>query len=312
MHALDETAAQLQGTIKNLRKIMKAHASALQKHEAATRCALVDPMLQAWGWDVTDPAVVTPEYRASGFGKAKTYADYALFVAKHGKRSPRKPSVIVEVKKFRSPDPLMGQAERDALIKATKTKAKYYAFTDGNRWWLCTVGAKTIMSFRLDDPKTSISALSREALPLERSYLGKVTNFVDLNLVPLTKAYQTFWKPAANRIPSFTVQIPGHVKKTTTSWRGLSRVIIDWLDQNRFLDGLTEIPFEKNRPRLFLNTRPRHATGDKFRTRYHARISGLYFEMYASPNSLMQSIINLLEKVGQNPNAIHIKISNKD
>ena len=164
--------AQLQETIRNLRKIMKTHASALKKHETATRYALVDPMLRAWGWDVADPAVVTPEYQAPGFGNTTTYADYALFSATHGKRSPRKLSVIVEVKKFESPDSVLALADKAALRQAMNARAKYYAFTDGNRWWLCnTSDGELIVGFTLDDRKTSIADLSREALQLERRYL---------------------------------------------------------------------------------------------------------------------------------------------
>ena len=178
MNALDEADerlhAQLQETIRNLRKIMKTHASALKKHETATRYALVDPMLRAWGWDVADPAVVTPEYRAPGFGRTTTYADYALFSATYGKRSPRKLSVIVEVKKFESPDSVLAEADKAALSQARNARAKYYAFTDGNRWWLCNVSdAEAIIGFRLDDTKTSITDLSREALQLGRRYLTK-------------------------------------------------------------------------------------------------------------------------------------------
>ena len=110
-----------------------------------------------------------------------------------------------------------------------------------------------------------------------------------------------------NRIPSFIVQIPRQVKKTTTSWRRLSRVIIDWLDQNRFLDGLTEIPFKSGSQLLFANIQPRHATGRKLRTLYQAHTSDLYFEMFANPDALMRSVVDLLKKVGQDPNTIHIK-----
>ena len=42
-------------------------------NETQTRVALIDPLLTALGWDVADPALVTPEYRTD-----VGWADYAL------------------------------------------------------------------------------------------------------------------------------------------------------------------------------------------------------------------------------------------
>ena len=41
---------------------LRAHPGALQRNEAQTRLALIDPLLRALDWDVSDPSMVTPEY----------------------------------------------------------------------------------------------------------------------------------------------------------------------------------------------------------------------------------------------------------
>ncbi len=81
----------LTGVIELLRERIQSHGDALRENETRTRMALVDPLLQALGWDVSDPAVVTPEFKVSG-----GWADYALL------RSDGPPAATVEAKKLGS------------------------------------------------------------------------------------------------------------------------------------------------------------------------------------------------------------------
>ena len=48
-------------TIEIIRKRIDKHKTALSGSEAMTRYALIDPMLRALDWDVSDPDTVTPE-----------------------------------------------------------------------------------------------------------------------------------------------------------------------------------------------------------------------------------------------------------
>ena len=342
MHALSET-------ITRLRKIIKTHQSALMKHETVTRYALVDPMLQALGWDVADPAVVIPEYQVSGYGKTKAYADYALFDTRPRKNSPEDPSVIVEAKKLGSPDKEMGAAEKSAQHTAGVANAKYYAITDGNNWLLYQFASSTtqqIMNFRLDEPNAKIFALCEKILPLGQMYLGRDVFSDDPNLVVrpkqyvskpienvfpnkpklalspmspsappnwvmLTKAHQTLWNPTARSQLNFTVQLPSGVKETAIGWANLSRIVINWLDQRRFLDNLTKVPVKNGSRQLFANIRPRGATGKSFARPYLASVSGLHFELHGSSTALMQSTIALLKMVGQDPDDILVKLKHK-
>ena len=342
MHALSET-------ITRLRKIIKTHRNALMKHETVTRYALVDPMLQALGWDVTDPAVVIPEYQVSGYGKTKAYADYALFDTKPRKNPPEDPSVIVEAKKLGSPDKEMGAAEKSAQHTAGVANAKYYAITDGNNWLLYQFASSTtqqIMNFRLDEPNAKIFALCEKILPLGQMYLGRnvfsdnpnlVVNpkrpairatksyFSDSpslivpprssnpppNWVMLTKAHQILWSPTARSQLNFIVRLPSGTKETATGWANLARIVINWLDQRQFLDNLTKVPVKNGSRQLFASIRPRGATGKSFTRPYLANVSGLHFEMHGSSTALMQSTIALLKMVGQDPDDILVKLKHK-
>ena len=173
----DETIQRLDKTIRKLIECIKKYPNDLNRHEHATRYALVDPMLRALGWDVSDPAWIVPEYRIASFGNTKQYADYALFAKRRKTSSLVVPSLILEAKKYNTTQQEMGKARRDAREGAAETKAQYFAFTDGNHWALYKYSSsEEITSFKLRDPdgsRIAISTLCQKALPLAKSRLGR-------------------------------------------------------------------------------------------------------------------------------------------
>ena len=48
-------------TVEKLRERVRLHRDSIGRFEIRTRASLIDPMLHALGWDVGDPAQVTPE-----------------------------------------------------------------------------------------------------------------------------------------------------------------------------------------------------------------------------------------------------------
>ena len=78
--------------IETLQQRIKDHGDSLRQNETRTRMALIDPLLQALGWDVADPGLVTPEYSA-GNGRA----DYALLGGNGN------PAAFIEAKHFGEP-----------------------------------------------------------------------------------------------------------------------------------------------------------------------------------------------------------------
>ena len=77
------------GCIELLQERMRSYGAMLRGDETRSRTALIDPLLCVSGWDVSDPGMVTPEYKAGG-GRA----DYAL-LGRGGK-----PVATVEAKKL--------------------------------------------------------------------------------------------------------------------------------------------------------------------------------------------------------------------
>ena len=119
---------ELVHVIELLRKRIHDHREKLQANEIRTRMALVDPLLQALGWDVADPSIVIPEYDV-GEGRA----DYAL-LGPDGRTK-----VTVEAKRLGES---LASHRMQMLNYANAAGIDYTALTDGNRWELYDVFAK--------------------------------------------------------------------------------------------------------------------------------------------------------------------------
>ncbi|MDA2934936.1 type I restriction endonuclease [Acidobacteria bacterium AH-259-D05] len=106
--------------IENLRAQIERHRRKGLK-EYPTRTILIDPLLQALGWDVRDPDIVELEYPTID-GKS---VDYALKIN-------RKPVLLIEAKQLA--DPLED-------VKAI-TQVVGYAANDGIEWCVLTNGVR--------------------------------------------------------------------------------------------------------------------------------------------------------------------------
>ena len=111
--------------IETVKQRIREHGSSLRENETRTRVALIDPILQALGWDVSDPSSVTLEYDVSG-----RRADYALL------RSEGKPAATIEAKKLGEN---LQQHRMQMLNYANASGVDYAGLTDGDTWELYDV-----------------------------------------------------------------------------------------------------------------------------------------------------------------------------
>ena len=118
---------ELVTAVETVQSRIREHGNPLSQNEYRTRISLIDPILNALGWDVSDPKLVTPEYQA-GNGRA----DYALL------GSDEKPKAFIEAKRLNEPL----DSHQDQVFKYTWDQKVFYgALTDGNRWVLEDVTA---------------------------------------------------------------------------------------------------------------------------------------------------------------------------
>lgn len=115
----------LVSVIETLQQRIKDHGATLQENEIRTRTALIDPLLTALGWDMSDPALVTPEYNVSG-----RWADYALL------RPDGKPAATIEAKKLGES---LASHRMQMLNYSNASGVEYAGLTDGDHWELYEV-----------------------------------------------------------------------------------------------------------------------------------------------------------------------------
>ena len=126
-HSTDLDA--LMHVIDTLKERIEHDGGTIGSKEIRTRTALVDPLLNALGWDTTDPAMVIPEYAAGG-----GVAYYALLKVMPDENTP----VIAFIEAKRLNEPL--ESHRAQMLNyANMSGVKYAGLTNGDRWELYEV-----------------------------------------------------------------------------------------------------------------------------------------------------------------------------
>lgn len=114
-------------TIESLRERIKEHRPYFDvgAPETRTRVSLIDPVLQALGWDVGDPGLVEIEPVV-----ANGRVDYALL------RGTGEPLLLLEAKKLGDTRPHLDQLARYVVGENLNRPVKipYCAITNGSRW----------------------------------------------------------------------------------------------------------------------------------------------------------------------------------
>ena len=115
--------------IQTVQARIREHGNTLSQNEYRTRISLIDPILNALGWDVSDPNMVAIEDQYSG-GRP----DYALLGQNRDG-----PVAFIEAKKLHE----SLDAHEDQVFKYTWDRKVFHAgLTDGNRWILRDVTAE--------------------------------------------------------------------------------------------------------------------------------------------------------------------------
>jgi len=132
----------------------------LQRNEALTRYALIDPLLRALGWDTEDPNQVVPEFSTPTTDNER--ADYVLKI--NGKKV-----AVIEAKSLgtRWDSGVVGKV----LSYAIKIGAKIAVITDGDKWEIydlskvdAELDEKRILSWQITDGSPQGIALKALAI----------------------------------------------------------------------------------------------------------------------------------------------------
>ena len=142
---------ELIGAIESLKQRIKDHKDEVGAYEVRTRTALIDPMLRALGWDVSDPSMVTIEAKM-----VRGWADYALLDG-NGEIV-----VLVEAKKLADREIPFVQIVSYAVSEKMQGKSdvRYCAITNGDTWVLYNISEqKPVLKTSIATDETGKCAL---------------------------------------------------------------------------------------------------------------------------------------------------------
>ena len=325
-------------TIETLQQRIRSRGTFIGDYESRTRVALIDPMLRALGWDVSDPGLVHIEPRT-----ANGWADYALL------GGDERPVVFVEAKKL---------AERDIPIQQTvgyavteniqhRSNVRYCASTNGDRWEVYDIRAQeSVMSVSLsreDAPKCALKLLGlwRDSLLSDGNVdipVAPVVSAELLSVAPAPRQSATVvpriapptpsvdvasappapgtagWVPlgnnfeVTNRPPPSEVQFPGRSAVAVRSWRGMFVEIALWLHEQGLLTRQNcQVP--RGRNRVMFSTNGMHPNGEPFRNPVQIESVGLVLEGHMSGKACVRLAKDLLAHFGQDPVQVHLRLT---
>ncbi|MGE0156167.1 MAG: hypothetical protein AB7T17_03980 [Geobacter sp.] len=108
-----------------MKEAARIHADSLKNNETLTRVVLIDPVISALGWDISNPHMVEVEKHVGSEGNKPKFLDY-LLKGEH--------KIVIEAKKMGElGDRLEGYFEQ-ILLYASRTGAKSLFLTDGLKW----------------------------------------------------------------------------------------------------------------------------------------------------------------------------------
>ena len=111
--------------IGKVKESIRSQRADLENSELRTRTVLIDPVLRALGWEVSDPTLVRLELGLNG-----GFADYALF----DPTGAENPSIIIEAKKLGIEKLVPVKLQIARYASGASTAALRVVITNGNLW----------------------------------------------------------------------------------------------------------------------------------------------------------------------------------
>ena len=311
---------ELAGCIEQLKARMRSHRTILEENETRTRAALIDPLLRALGWDVSDPAVVMAEYKVG-----TKSADYALL------RSDGKAAATLEAKKLGES---LGAHWMQMLNYANASGIEYAGITDGNHWEMYDVfkrGAledRRILDVSIAEAPAHESALKllllwRPNLASGQPVTANTPMVEDDESAPAPFAVEQASTPppaAANWTalseydpPSGTPSPTGirfwdGSERSMTAWRDILINVVEKLHEQARLT-VKDVPLWPGSQRYRVHTEPVHPTGKRFEGPKAVTGTPLFVNANLSAADARRTTRRLLKHCGLDPASVHLQES---
>ena len=304
INALRQAQGRIAEAIKALKKTRNEHEEYLKPIETRTRQLLIDPMLEALGWDVRNPAQVHLEYKGTS-GKP----DYALF--SHGNVV-----ALIEAKKLEIP---LARIKVEQVIKYARDRAltslKYVVWTNGDHWQIWSIEEDREESFQLSNTQeyecaAKVIQLLRSALEVQEVSPTPKPNRVHETIDP---SNNDAWKPLTSlkvekgqKVPAnATIMFPDSSTKPIKNWIDLWDNVANYLIEIGKISA-QDCPVRKKADSVtyFLHTKPFHRSGRKFDTPREIK-NDLWLERFhGNIVTMVKNSCWLLDKFGVNPSTV--------
>ena len=317
---LGEQINRLVDEIERVKSQINNSKASLRSSETRTGRTLIDPMLQALGWDTGDSSQVISEYN---IGSERV--DYALI------GTDQKPVAIVEAKALNKP--LDGRPLKQLGDYAKNIRRGFSVLTDGNKWELYdnsrrgSFERKRILTVSIAEQSSLLCAVT--LLQLWRPHL--IPDQPTPSTVPKSAPRPTrraAVAPSQHRLPapglgwitledlgaerwaSFPTQVrfPNEEAKDIGSWKSLLIEIAEWLVRDGVLNKNMR-PLTKGPDSLYclVNTRSSHPNGTKI-FRPHKLSNGLFLATSGGAVELARKSRNIMEYLRKDLTDVHVRV----
>ena len=298
----DALLGPLVDAIESVKQRIQEHGASLRENETRTRVALIDPILQALGWDVSDPASVTLEYDVQG-----RRADYALL------RANNRPAATIEAKKLGEN---LQQHRMQMLNYANASGVDYAGLTDGNHWELYDVfkrgelSERELLSVTIADSASHESALkllllwrlNLEAgqpveaatpiagLPEISAESQAIVDSTAVQVLPATNPTSgevalADFVPVPGSKPPIRIRFPDGSIRRLTYWKAILVESIEWAfasDESKVHDS----PIDYGHGGL-INNQPLQKSGKRMASPYEIKSKNLFVETHGSAATIV-------------------------
>ena len=305
--------------INTLKARMADYRESLQDNETRTRTALIDPLLRALGWDVSDPALVTPEYNVGS-----RRPDYALLNDNAG------PCALLEAKKLGEP---LGNHLEQMVRDANMAGVPYAGLTDGNRWELYTVfeakplAERRILNVAIGDTPAHECALQLlmlwrpnlssgrpiEASPPLLSVEPEAVTTLQPSASVRSSALDVGWvslsdfQGESGGRPPAIMRFSNDAERQVATWKALLVQVAEWLVSSGWLEK-SSCPILSGKKRFLVSTSPVHPTGKPFEAASQLS-NGLFIQTAWSAPQLINKCRDLMTNLGQDAASVHLRLN---
>ena len=311
--------------IATVKQRIREHGTSLRSNETRTRMALIDPLLTAFGWDVSDPALVTPEYNVNG-----KLADYALLEG-------NTVFVFLEAKKLDEP---LSKHRSQIVSYASELGIQFPALTNGNAWEvydnskLVPIDERRILNLSILDTPAHQCALQLLLLwrPNIASGIPVVAEepLVSLHPTSVPQSPQqepapypahppasepdSRWCPLSSFVANaddpapIAIRFPNGETKDVQTWGYIVRHTVSWLFARSLLPE-KNVPLSSSNKRFIVNTEPVHPTGQPFKQ--SAAIAGTPYviESNVGRKAVVSNSRKLLRHCGVSPDDVWLQVA---